>query len=1125
MKPQQDAKSETLSAVKSALLDLWRSGATIRDGAAQITRRSSRGSIPLSLAQERIWFIEQFQPGTPAYNLSFCSRIEGRLDPDILSQSLTDLVERHEILRTTVVVDQDSPIQLVDRSPRPHLDFMDLQDYNDDDALAMAIQRIDAATQKRFQLESDPLARVILCTTRSHSILGIVVHHLVADGWSLGLALRELSDSYQARACNQSPVFSPLPIQYGDFAVWQREHLREDMWERDIAYWREALSDLSPLELPTDQSRPSVITPRGDWRKIRLSQQLSEAIRELARNHNATVFMVVLAAFNVLLYKLTGQSDLTVGTAIAGRVHPETFALIGNFINMLTLRTNVSGDPTFAEVLQRTRDTCLGAFAHQHAPFERVVAQLQPERDLSRSVLFQVLLVLQPPVEIQRFAGSLMQLIELGPRSARADLEIHLRDQPEISGRVAFSTDLFDPQTVERLIERLQIVLEEMVANPECHVSNCSIVLAEEQRMLDAWGRGNEPEIPPVGVHQMIEQQAAIRSDATAVVFQESGLAYRELNSKANQLAHYLGSLGVGPEVKVGVFLERSVEMVVALVAVLKAGGAYVPLDPHYPAERLALITRDAQVTVLVSQQKLAQNVAAPDARLVCLDTDRDTIDTSPDHNPPSRVRPDNLAYVIYTSGSTGVPKGVQITHRALTNLVLSMIERPGLTADDVQVSVASPSFDASVGEFFPVLAAGATLVIAPPEALVDGDRLRKLLQESRSTALQATATTWLLPSSSPLGSRRMRALCGGEPTPPPLAESLAKMYDQAWNMYGPTEATVWASAHRLESGASVSLGRPLNNTRLYVVDEDLQRVPIGVAGELCIGGAGLSRGYIRSAGLTAGRFIPDPFTPDTGARLYRTGDLARFRPNGTLEFLGRRDHQIKLRGHRIELEEIEAILSLHTGVDRAVATVRGVSTNDTRLVAYISPPPADGECTQFVSDLRRHLRRYVPDYMTPSEFIFLQSLPTTPTGKVDRRCLPCASGHSVVDSTSIVPRTPLECEVASVAAQVLGLERIGIRDDFFSAGGHSLTAARLVAHLRTKYQVELLLEELFQAPTVERLAATIERELNRKLHLRNQDARLRRTVEQLPEQAVDGLIRQLLSEKNEKLTAGTQEA
>jgi amino acid adenylation domain-containing protein len=1107
-----------LSRVKAALLERWRQGQPIHSSEEAITpRASTSGPVPLSLAQQRLWFVERLSPGTAAYNLSYCG-VTACLDPDVLRRTIHALVLRHEALRTTFTDRDGVPCQLVDAGRRPELEVVDLtRASSGQGSVERALETVDAAVHEPFDLERGPLARVLLCRTGDRDVIGFVVHHLVADGWSLGVALRDLAALYEAHSTGRQPVLPPLGIGYADYAVWQQETARARSWEPDLEYWRRHLADAPVLELPTDRPRPPILGVSGDWRELRLTATESEALRALGRTTGATPFMVLLAAFHVVLSKLSGQDDLVVGTATANRTHPETHDVIGNFANTLALRTHLGGDPTFVDVVARVRETCLRGFAHEGVPFERVVQAVQPRRDLSRSVLFQALFVQQPPTPVVHLGGAPIEPLELGSRAVRADLELHVWDRPEIVGRLAFSTELFEAVTAERMLGRFRQTLSEAVANPSRRISALPITLADERRLLRRWTTGSSRRIPQVGVHELVAEHARQTPDAPAVISNGRSLTYAELDRRANGLAHALAELGVGPEARVAVGMQRSASLVCALLGILKAGGAYVPLDPSYPASRLELMSADSGACAMVTEPTRPERTWPTTAPLVYVDG-TDSIDGVGDEQAPARepprvaLRPGNLAYVIYTSGSTGVPKGVGVTHRALANLVSVLRTRLGIGPGDVVPMLASPSFDASVAELFPVLASGATLLLPTMEELCDGSLLRRRLLDHGVTLVQATATTWrLLQSAGGLPDRRIVALVGGEATPLKLAHALARQHHRAWHMYGPTEATVWSTMAGIQPGHPLSLGRPLPNVDLHVVNDDLDEVPVGVVGEICIGGVAVGRGYLGRPALTGERFVPDPFGA-AGSRMYRTGDLARFRHDGSLEFLGRRDQQVKLRGHRIELGDVEAALADHPMVEQVAVTLQAGPDTDPRLVAYVVRKRGRHADHDDLT-LANHVRRKVPQYMVPSALVFCDTLPTTPSGKIDRRALPSpAPNDGIPIARYVPPRTSVEADIADRTARVLHLERVGVADDFFLLGGHSLLAAALLADLRNRYRVEIPIHELFLVPTVEHLAKLIEHEMGRrKLALGAEEGRVLRIVTDLDEAVVDDALSDLL--------------
>ncbi|MDI5978875.1 non-ribosomal peptide synthetase [Amycolatopsis magusensis] len=1111
MSDQPERGTTALSETKSGLLDKWLSG----DGrpaapAAVIHPRPGPGPAPLSLVQQRLWFIEQLQPGTSAYNLAFCARIGIELDPVPLGRCVAELVARHETLRTAVRTENGIPVAI--DGAHPELKIVDLRTTAGDAGVDAAVRTIREAADTPFDLHGGPVARILLCRLDGRSVLGIVVHHLFADGWSLGVALGELSAAYQG---HPGGAPAPLPFQYTDFAAWQEDSLRDGNRPAELEYWRGQLTGVPALELPNDRPRPPVAGTGGDWVELGLTEALSDSVRELARAADATPFMVLLAAWQLLLGELSGQRDVAVGANVADRARPGTPGLIGNFTNMLALRTDLDGDPTFRELLDRARRTCLAAFGHQTVPFEWLIRELQPERDPSRPILLQALFVLQPPIPSPEFAGVPMEVLDVSARSARADLELHLRDTPAISGHVSYSTDLFDAGTAERVVHQLETLLANVVGAPERRLSQLSVVTAEERDLFTNLGHGEVVEVPPEPVHELVRRQASLTPSAIAVVSGPERMDYAMLEHRSGQLAGHLRRLGVGPEIRVAVCLSRSTSMIVAVLAVLRAGGAYVPLDPGNPPERLLSLVDASRSRVVLTETGFAGAFrGAPEMTVVCLDGEPDVFDGSPTLDAEVPADPDGLAYVVFTSGSTGEPKGVAATHRCLSNLVVSVLR--GQEPGDVMAVVANLAFDASVAEIFPVLTTGGAIVLASVEQVTDANLLRRLVLTHRVSALLATPTTWrMLVAAGGLGLPRVKALCGAEELTPELAEVLAATHDQAWNLYGPTETTAWTTADRLVAGQPVSLGRPTPNSSVYLLDDDLRLVPAGVTGEICVGGSGLARGYLDRPGPTAARFVPDPFSTRRGARLYRTGDRARYRRDGSLEYHGRRDDQVKLRGHRIELGEVEAALRAHPTVAQAAVVLSGGAPAERQLVAYVVrtglSTEAEGEDT---TALIRHLRTRLPAYLVPAAWVTLDRLPVNASGKVDRRRLPAPVAGRPATTGHVAPRTPLEEEITDIAGEFLGRDDVGVTDDFFDLGGHSLLVARMVDKLRRRYGIELLLQDLFtREPNVEQLAVIVEEQIRRKRHLDSELARMVHRVGELPEDTVDALLEQLLNQ------------
>jgi amino acid adenylation domain-containing protein len=1044
-----------------------------------ILRRAMPGPCPLSFAQQRLWFLDQLEPNSPLYNIARAVRLSGILSVEALQKALDTIVARHEALRTTFVFVEDSPVQVVVESRSVELTMIDLSRWPEAEREAKVHHLLIAEARRPFNLSHDLMLRATLLrlSEQEHALL-LVMHHIASDGWSMGIFLRELSALYAAFATGEPSPLPELPIQYADFAIWQRQWLQGEVLEKQLTYWKRQLGgNLPVLELPADRPRPAVQTYRGACFSFVLSKTLSAALKALGRREGVTLFMVLLAAFKVLLSRYTGQEDIAVGTPIAGRTRVETEGLIGFFVNTLVLRTDLSGDPTFRELLGRIQEMALGAYAYQEAPFERLVEELRPERNLNHSPLFQVLFVLQNASRsVLELPSLAVHPLEVDRGTAKFEVTLSLVEEEEgIRGVLEYNTDLFEAATITRMLGHFRSVLEGIVANPEQRLSELPLLAAAEaQQLLGEWNNTKKAYPQDQCLHQLFEAQVAQTPEAIAVVCGKQHLSYQELNKRANQLAHHLQSLGVGPEVLVGLCMERSLELVVGLLGILKAGGGYVPLDPTYPSERLAFMLADAQVAVLLTQSRLVEGLPVQEAQVVCLEADGAGLAQQSQENPVSGTTAANLAYVIYTSGSTGKPKGVQIPHGAVVNFLHAMRQHPGLTNQDTLLAVTTLSFDIAALELYLPLSVGARVVMVSREVAADGVQLLEELTTAGATVMQATPATWrLLLEAGWQGSKQLKILCGGETLPREVANQLRERGGSLWNLYGPTETTIWSTLSRIDSAPGpVPIGRPIANTQIYILDRHLHPVPIGVAGELYIGGAGMARGYLNRPALTAEKFIPHPFSDEPGARLYKTGDLARYRPDGSIEYLGRLDQQVKVRGFRIELGEIEIALSHHPAVQQAVVLAREDTPSDKWLVAYIVPC----QPVPTVSELHNFLKTKLPEYMVPSAFVLLDALPLTPNGKVDHRALPMPDQtRSALEEAFVAPRTPVEEIVTGIWAEILGLERVGIHDNFFALGGHSLRATQVISRLRNLFQVEVSLRRLFDRPTIAELAAALE--------------------------------------------------
>ena len=1042
-----------------------------------MARRPAGSSPELSFAQRQVWLHEQLALGVPLYHEILILQHSGALDRDVLERSLNEIVRRHETLRTTFPAVDGTPSQIIAENQSVELPLADLSAFPNEQRMTKVLLISQEVAQQPFDLGKGPLirARLLRLSPENHFLV-LTLHTIVADEWSLKVLAEELRTIYRAYSTGEPSPLSDLPLQYADYVYGQRSRYGGDALEQQIGYWRERLAGIPPvLELPTDRPRPPIQTFRGGRHCFVCSKDTSEALKELSERERAPLFVTLLAAFQTLLSRYTGQNDIVVGSIVSGRDTVGSEGWIGLFAHTVITRTDLAGDPSFRELLRRVKDAARSDREHQNVPFDRLVSELQPERDPSRNPLFQVLFSLTESLTLVPSDWKEADL-EVDTGTAKVDLQLQLCERPEgIVARFTYNSDLFDAATIARMAGHFQMLLEGIVACPDLSLSRLPLLTPSERHQLLVQWNDTAVEFPgDLCVHQLFEKQVARVPNATAVVFENEQLTYHELNKRANHLAHHLRKLGVGPDVLVAICVERSLEMVVGLLGILKAGGAYVPLDPAYPLERLSFMLEDAEVSVLLTQSQLAEQLPKSGARLVCLDTDWNTIAEESAEEPASQATPANLAYVIYTSGSTGKPKGVQIPHRAVVNFLTSMGQKPGMTSADRLLAVTTLSFDIAGLEIYLPLTLGASVEVASREVAADGSRLLAKLVSSGATVLQATPATWrMLLEAGWEGSPRLKALCGGEAVSRKLANQVAEKTSSLWNMYGPTETTIWSTTTQLEFGeGAVRIGQPIANTQLFILDKVLQPVPVGVAGELHIGGDGLARGYLKRPELTAEKFIANPFSPEPEARLYKTGDNARYLPNGDIEFLGRIDHQTKIRGFRVELGEIEALLRQHRAINETVVVVREDNPGDQRLVAYLVPVHGSAPTA---AELRDFLREKLPEYMVPSAFVTLSAMPLTPNGKVNRRALPSPHQAGLAPKESCVaPKDVLESQLVKIWESVLGIRPISVRDNFFEIGGHSLLAVRMMQRVEREFGKKLSIATLFQAPTVEQLAAII---------------------------------------------------
>jgi amino acid adenylation domain-containing protein len=1090
----------SLSDAKRALLAL-KLASKRNDGRSKIPRLPLRDFVPLSPSQEALWFLDQLEPNAIHYNEPVAFRLRGILNLKALQKAIDQIVARHEVLRTTFTAVDGVPMQVISPARPVELGMSDLSPVSAEEREGKIQELLKKETRRPFNLSSDLMLRItLLKVAPEEHILLMVMHHIAMDGWSVNVLYREISALYCAFCAGQPSPLAELPIQYADYAVWQREWLqRDNNLARQLIYWKQQLKDIPPLiELPFDRPRPQAQTYRGAKESLTLEKTLLEALKVLSREKGVTLFMILLAAFQSLLHRYTGQHDIVIGSPIAGRTQVDIERLLGFFVNTLVLRTNFSDNPRFCDLLERVRDMTLGAFAHPDIPFETVMGQLKLERSLSRNTLFQVLFVLQnTPSVAMELDGLNVTSEKVQNETAKFDLTLYIQERQDgLRTSFEYSADLFDEATIKRMLDHFKTLLEGIVTDLDRPVSELPLLSEpEKQQLLIEWNNKSNDTLNEC-VHQLFEQQVERNPGADAVVFEDQRLTYGELNRRANQLAHHLQKHGCGPGTLVAMCMERSIDTVVGLLGVLKIGAAYVPLDPNYPNERLGTLVADVQPRLLLTQPHLMSRFSGLAANVIVLNSLSETIAQEPGYTPANKAEPDDLAYVIYTSGSSGAPKGVPITHRALANFISSACIAFELKRSDRVLQFASLSFDTANEEIFPCLVRGATLVLRTDSML---DSVSLFLQKCRDwqiTVLDLPTIYWdelveqLSSEQLTIPEQLRLVIIGGERAAPGRVAEWQKYAGERvrlLNTYGPTEATVVATMCDVTKWQSdgpvreVPIGRPIPNVQTYVLDNQLNPMPIGVPGELHIGGVGLARGYLNRPELTAEKFIANPFSNEPGARLYKTGDLARYLADGNMEFIGRADHQVKMRGFRIELGEIESVLVQHPEVSAAAVLARVDDRANSlssfggakRLVAYVASRK-DQACTE--NDLRSYLKRKLPDYMLPSVYVFLDTLPVTPNGKVDRKALPVpGSNRPELAKAFVAPRSPLEEILAGIWARLLKLDKVGIHDNFFELGGHSLLATQVISQVRHILRAEIALRSFFAMPTIAQLANEIE--------------------------------------------------
>ncbi|MEH1778655.1 MAG: amino acid adenylation domain-containing protein [Nostoc sp.] len=1036
-------------------------------------------TAPATESQKEIWAsVQMGDAANCAYNESQSLRLRGELNVKVFQSAVEKLVQRHEALRTTFSTDGNTLCIVASRQIEiPIIDLSNLESQDKQEKLASILRQ---EVEQPFDLEHGPLfrAKIVKLQPQEHRAI-LTVHHIICDGWSWAVMMPDLGKLYSGLQQGIVPELEE-PDYLSEYATLQEEERDSPEAIATEQYWLEQFADSVPvLDFPSDRPRPPLRTfnaTREDWQ---LNPELVANLKQLGTKLGCSFMTTILGGFEVWLHRLTGQNDLVVGIPAAGQAALGQYNLVGHCVNLLPLRSQINGEKSFSDYLQTRRSAVLDAYDHQQFTFGSLVKKLLLPRDSSRIPLVPIIFNVDQALDSDKLPFIELEVEFFSNPRAFENFELFI-NATESHGQLIlecqYNTNLFDADTIRRRMAEFETLLSGIVANPNQTIAKLPILPAVEQQLLATWNNTQTAYPQDICIHQLFEAQVEKTPDAIAVVFEDEQISYRELNLRANQLAHYLQSLGVAPEVLVGLCVERSLEMVVGVLGILKAGGAYVPLDYAYPQERLAFMLQDAQVSVLLTQEKLKSGLPNHQAKIICLDTNWQSQDYGLD-NPTHNITSNNLAYVIYTSGSTGQPKGVQIQHQSAVNLLNAVAQEPGLTAEDTLLSVTSLSFDIAVSEIFLPLSVGAKLVLVSREVAADGTKLLKTLTTSGATFMQPTPVTWrLLLAAGWQGSPQLKMISTGEALPRDLANQLLPKGACLWNLYGPTETTIWSTGYKVTTAnKAIDIGCPLANTQTYILDSHLQPVPIGISGELYIGGEGLARGYLNRPDLTAEKFISNPFSPNPKSRLYKTGDLARYLPDGHIEYLGRIDYQVKLRGFRIELGEIETALLQHSEVKEAVVIIREDTPNENSLVGYIVAETGQ-DSLQVISQLRRFLKQQLPDFMVPTIFMALEAMPLTPNGKVDRKALPKPdASRPELEANYIAPRTPIEQQIADIWTQVLNVKQVGIYDNFFELGGYSLLGIQVVSRVRQALQAEILMSNLFELPTVADLAERVE--------------------------------------------------
>jgi len=1080
----REDRLKTLSPTQRALLvKKLRDEAADRPESSRIPRRATHESSPLSFAQQRLWFLDQLDPGKSYYNLSFALKLECLLDLAALEASVNEIIRRHEVLRATFVTIAGEPVQVIAPELKLRLFAVDLRELPEAERHREIRALASVEAQKPFDLATGPLLRLLLLRSgeREHLLLP-TFHHIVCDGWSIGVFTEELKTLYEAYSSGRPAPLPELPIQYADYTLWQRDRLQGERLQQQVSYWKRQLHNAPPIiELPKDFSPAENQPVRTASQVITLPLLLSDSLKQLSRQEDVTLFMTLLAAFKLLLSRYSGQKDIVVGSTIANRTRAELEGLIGFFVNTLVLRTDFGDQPTFHQLVKRVKSVAMEAYAHQDLPFEKLVEELQPERSLGHTPFFQVMFALQNQPRLSIKAANIRIIpLDFDGGAAKFDLTFVMIDTGDgLRARMEYNAALFRAETIGQLLQSYQTLLESVVADRDRPVHSLPLLSPAARRRLLF---GNVLRREPASrncIHEVIAEQAARTPERLAVTSERDSLTFAELNQRANKLAHHLQLMGVGPDVIVGLCCERSVELVIGLLGILKAGGAYLPLDPATPAERLSFMLADTQARVLLTNAEVASGLPATEASVICLDTDWERISGESSENPVNRTSEENLAYVIFTSGSTGRPKGVAVEHRQLQNYVHSVCDQLELPFPANYALVSTHAADLGHTMLFPSLCGGGTLHLISRDLATDPEGIADYFEEHEIDCLKIVPShlaTLMMSARPERMLPRRRLVLGGEASAPGWIETLRKLAPECriFNHYGPTETTVGVLTNDLGAedplATSVPLGTPIANTQVYVLDATLEPLPVGVKGELYIGGEGVTRGYHDLPAATAEKFVPDPFSEKPGARLYRTGDAGRYLHSGKIEFLGRHDHQIKYHGYRIELDEITNALKRHPQIrDGIVRLLKDKDETRVLVAYYVSRQEIE------VSEIRAKLKESILEETLPTVYVHLRKLPLTLNGKINYAALPSWNEARLKPQRGYVaPRTPTEEAISEIWCSLLKLPSVGVHDNFFESGGHSLLATRLISQLRETFQVSLPLRNLFETPTVAGLANNV---------------------------------------------------